>query len=811
MRRPTSCRSRLSFALRHLRTPAAAIAVVTASAGTVQATWSILVADTRTGEIVLATATCLTGQDMLGLTPVMLTGVGACTAQSFVETSGQNRSLVRNLLLADTPPQSIISSLATFDAQHQNRQYGIIDTRGRAATFSGRNNGPFAGGLTGQIGTLVYAVQGNVITGPCVNDVAVLALTTAPGSLGDKVIAAMEAVRAVGGDGRCSCNSDQPDICGCPPPGSPGIKSAHVGVMIIARAGDEDRCNAVIRTGNAPSALVAQDLDADGFPELLSVNTGASNLTLIRNTTTAVSPLPALLAAQTVTLATPPRSADIADFTGDALPDALVINGAAANVSLVRGSLSPAGAFQFATPATNVGSVGTSPQRGAILDADADGRPDFAVTAQTAHNVWLLRNTSTPGSPSFTSTMIADLGTGASPTGIVAGEFAPGSAPGAPDLVITTSGRAALAVLSGNADGTFTREPDITTVGRPTWIAARDLDNDGTTDLAVVTTAPSRFTALFRDPADPAGWVQVSTPLAAGASRIVLGDFDADGLCDAATSIGSTVSVFRNLGMRAFAPPANSSLPAAATDLLAADFDLDGRCDLATTASGLNQSVLVLKSYPGGVFDGRAGCANGSYFFLANIANQQANSPDPVFQLAEQYAAFRSTLIGVPDAIRSEAIVDRPCLLADGVSSALLAIHPRDLNGGIVAVSPELVHVEHAPDSAGAAIIGTPFADQGAVMVPLASTAHLGDNRLVIRLSHPGASRPIQLMPSLILKSVRSPDFDLSGSVDADDLAGYVNCYFGAEPCAQADVNLDGDINADDLGDFINSFFNPCG
>ena len=67
------------------------------------------------------------------------------------------------------------------------------------------------------IGDIVYAVQGNVLTGPAVITAAEQAIRTTPGDLAEKLMAAMEASRFFGGDGRCSCNGNSPTQCGAPP------------------------------------------------------------------------------------------------------------------------------------------------------------------------------------------------------------------------------------------------------------------------------------------------------------------------------------------------------------------------------------------------------------------------------------------------------------------------------------------------------------------------------------------------------------------------------------------------------------------
>lgn len=50
-------------------------------------------------------------------------------------------------------------------------------------------------------------------------------------------------------------------------------------------------------------------------------------------------------------------------------------------------------------------------------------------------------------------------------------------------------------------------------------------------------------------------------------------------------------------------------------------------------------------------------------------------------------------------------------------------------------------------------------------------------------------------------------DFNNDGTVDADDLADFINAFFGQPPDPRTDFNHDGSLDADDLGDYINAFF----
>jgi len=221
----------------------AVVLVGLVAVSTAQATWSIILVDTRTGEIAIGSATCICGIDIdLQVdVPVVRIGLGAAAAQSLVDGSARNRKLIWAELAKRTAPDEILQMLADNDPAHQQRQYGIVDTLGRAVTFSGRFNGDYANGVTGSFGTVVYAIQGNVITGQPVLDAAEAAVINEPGGLPEKLMAGMEAARSMGGDGRCSCSQANPDGCGSPPPSF--TKSAHVGFIIDARLGDvEGRC-----------------------------------------------------------------------------------------------------------------------------------------------------------------------------------------------------------------------------------------------------------------------------------------------------------------------------------------------------------------------------------------------------------------------------------------------------------------------------------------------------------------------------------------------------------------------------------------
>ncbi len=215
------------------------ILILLASVGTpAYATWSIVVVDTKTREVAVGSATCLTNFDLEAGLPMVLVDVGAGAAQGLVDNGAVNRKIIRSQMLQGRSPERIIDMISQTDFQFQGRQFGIVDFRGRSATFVGAAAGQYKGGATGTSGDLAYSIQGNVLTGAPVLQMAESALVNTPGDLPEKLMAAMEAARAMGGDGRCSCSVANPTLCGSPPDFFE--KSADVGFMIVTRAGDID-------------------------------------------------------------------------------------------------------------------------------------------------------------------------------------------------------------------------------------------------------------------------------------------------------------------------------------------------------------------------------------------------------------------------------------------------------------------------------------------------------------------------------------------------------------------------------------------
>lgn len=211
-----------------------------------RATWSIVVVNTLTREVAVATATCIEGPGIDTRVPVIVVEKGAGAAQAFVLSTAFNRKKIFNGFMKGREPWDILRRIGEKDWGFKDRQFGIVGLEGEPVTWTGTSLNAFihqwAGGLTGEVGELRYAIQGNVLTGAPVVLEAERALLETPGDLSTKVMAAMEAAREMGGDGRCSCFPTDADKCGSPPPDFD--KSAHTIAYMLARPGDVDGiCN----------------------------------------------------------------------------------------------------------------------------------------------------------------------------------------------------------------------------------------------------------------------------------------------------------------------------------------------------------------------------------------------------------------------------------------------------------------------------------------------------------------------------------------------------------------------------------------
>ncbi len=172
------------------------------------ATWSIVAVDPRTGEVGIAAASCIGGVEVTGgLAP----GRGVIAAQALSNQKARDQAV--ELLAAGASPQQVIAQVTapefdpeSFRSGPKLRQYGVaaLGFEDAAASFTGL----WVPGWSGTAHGHGVSVQGNLLYGASVVEDSLAAFEAAslrPGStLGDRLMAALEAGAVQGGDKRCA-------------------------------------------------------------------------------------------------------------------------------------------------------------------------------------------------------------------------------------------------------------------------------------------------------------------------------------------------------------------------------------------------------------------------------------------------------------------------------------------------------------------------------------------------------------------------------------------------------------------------------
>jgi uncharacterized Ntn-hydrolase superfamily protein len=128
--------------------------------------------------------------------PWLKAGVGAVATQSWANTTYGPDGL--DMMAKGLSAEEVISRLTRDDEGRDLRQVGIIDANGNAATFTGKDCYPWAGGVTGKH----YAAQGNILVSEDTVQAMASTFETATGDLAKRLLAALDAGGKAGGDSR---------------------------------------------------------------------------------------------------------------------------------------------------------------------------------------------------------------------------------------------------------------------------------------------------------------------------------------------------------------------------------------------------------------------------------------------------------------------------------------------------------------------------------------------------------------------------------------------------------------------------------
>ena len=156
------------------------------------ATFSIIARDPATGEIGYAVASKVLA---VRLGSVIDAEAGVVARQSDIQMKHGPRAM--ELLKSGLAPSDVIAQMLKEDLL-PTHQLAILDITGRIAASTGKGALEWKGHKIGS----TYSVQGNMLTGPDVIEAMAAAFEKTPGHLAERLLAALQAGDAAGGDKR---------------------------------------------------------------------------------------------------------------------------------------------------------------------------------------------------------------------------------------------------------------------------------------------------------------------------------------------------------------------------------------------------------------------------------------------------------------------------------------------------------------------------------------------------------------------------------------------------------------------------------
>jgi uncharacterized Ntn-hydrolase superfamily protein len=158
------------------------------------ATYSIVGYDPDTGDLGVAVQSKFFAVG--SVVPWARAGVGAVASQAYGNPTYGPEGL--DLLTKGFTVHGVLDALLADDPQREQRQIGIVDANGAAAAFTGSECQPWAGHQTGPN----FSAQGNILVSEATVEAMAKAFTGTEGMLGERLMRALEAGQAAGGDSR---------------------------------------------------------------------------------------------------------------------------------------------------------------------------------------------------------------------------------------------------------------------------------------------------------------------------------------------------------------------------------------------------------------------------------------------------------------------------------------------------------------------------------------------------------------------------------------------------------------------------------
>ena len=172
----------------------ASVVVLAQQTAITEGTFSIVARDASTGELGMAVQSKALATGSRTIT--IKGGVAVVAHQS--QANPMYGTLGLELLAAGMSPQQALDLMLRSDEGRETRQVAIVDATGRTGVWTGSEAVDWKGHRCGS----GFCAQGNTLTGPEVVQAIVNAFESSTGPLAERMLAALDAGQAAGGDAR---------------------------------------------------------------------------------------------------------------------------------------------------------------------------------------------------------------------------------------------------------------------------------------------------------------------------------------------------------------------------------------------------------------------------------------------------------------------------------------------------------------------------------------------------------------------------------------------------------------------------------
>jgi hypothetical protein len=241
-----------------------------------------------------------------------------------------------------------------------------------------------------------------------------------------------------------------------------------------------------IGVGDVAKGLAVADLNGDGRPEIVTTLYNNDAVAVYRNVS--LGNTISFITYVSIPMGAAQSDVVISDIDGDGKIDIIASCQAPATISILRNTTSN-GILSFAAKVDVSLTVVSSL---AVSDIDRDGNVDILAAGGT--NLYMLRNTSVPGTVSVA--LAATLATGNGPGNIAVGDI---NGDGKPDVTVSNFFSNTISVYKNNSSPgniSLSAKVDYNSGLNPAGVSIIDLDADGKNDIAF---AANNSLCVFRN------------------------------------------------------------------------------------------------------------------------------------------------------------------------------------------------------------------------------------------------------------------------------------------------------------------------